>query len=47
MSKACEEGEVQGESKKHVFWLEDGERFLADVHGSGAKFLSSVNQEFT
>ena len=46
MSKECEEGEVQGESKKHVFWLEDGERFLADVHWSGNKSQSFINQTF-
>ena len=46
MSKECEEGDVQGESKKHVFWLEDGERFLADVHWSGNKSQSFINQTF-
>ena len=36
----------EGESKKHVFWLEDGERFLADVHCSGNKSQSFINQTF-
>ena len=46
-SKGCKLGRVQPQSRQLVYWPEDGERFLADVHCSGAKFLSSVNREFT
>ena len=46
MRKQCKGEEVQAESKQYVFWLEDGERFLADVHWSGDKTQSSINQAF-
>lgn len=45
--KECPEKAGQQESKQGVQWLEDGERFLADVHWSGDESQSSVNQAFT
>lgn len=44
MGKKCKEGEVQPESKQEVHGLEDGERFLADVHWSGDKSRTAANQ---
>lgn len=38
---------VQPEYTQEIHWLEDGETFLADVHGSGDKSHPSVNQAFT
>ena len=32
MDKKCKQGEVQSECKQQVYWLEDEERFLANVH---------------
>ena len=46
MSKKCKEGEIQSETKQEANWLEDGERFLADVHWSGNKSQSFINQTF-
>ena len=46
MGKECRESGVQPESKQQVHWLEDGERFLAGVHWSRDKCLSSMNQAF-
>lgn len=44
MDKECKDREVQPESQQQVHWLEDGDGFLADVHWSGSKFPSSLNQ---
>lgn len=44
MGKECKEAGVQPGSKKYVHWLEDAERFLADVHWSGNKSQCSVNR---
>ena len=38
---------VQPESTQEIHWLEDGETFLAGVHGSGDKSHPSVNQAFS
>ena len=47
MVKEGKEGTVPSESKQKVHWVEDGERFLVDVHWSGNKSWFSVNQTFT
>lgn len=38
MAQECREGQVQPGSKQYVHWLEDGERFLVDVHWDKFQF---------
>lgn len=40
MGKEHKEREIQPESKKQFYWLEDEKRFLVDVHWPADKSLS-------
>lgn len=43
MGQECQERGLYLESKQHIHWLEDEEKFLADVSWSRDKFRFSVN----